>query len=240
MKKRIYSQEFKEFVKNGIGKYFIGTGNPNANILFVGKESAIAKENIQGRKFYNDNAISWNEHIENNTCEILNYPVDENHLFRKEKSWGRNTWSKYQKLKTIIFDEENKINHIDFLEKVFTTEINDSPEKNTAYADKSSLNERKRLFEKSEFIQKFPVVILACSNYITNNDKIREIDNIFKVTYYDKEVYSNTNWFYTHYNNDKSKLVIHTRQLSANVKTDLLKGMGKMISKHLKKQKLIE
>lgn len=236
----MYSQDFKEFVKNGIGNYFIGTGNPNADILIVGKESAISKENVQGREFYHRNAICWNEHIKNNTCEILNYPVDENHIFRKEKSWGKNTWSKYQELKTVIYKNKKIPYHIDFLEKVFTTEINDAPEKNTSKADKSSLNERKRLFEKSDFIQKFPVVVLACSNYIKNNDDVREIDEIFKVTYCDKKVYSSMNWFFTHYNCDKTKLVIHTRQLSANVKTDLLKDMGKIIREHLKKLKLIE
>lgn len=47
------------------------------------------------------------------------------------------------------------------------------------------------------------------------------------------------NWFFTHFNNDKTKLVIHTRQLSANVKTDLLKDMGKVIREHLKNLKLI-
>lgn len=234
----MYSQEFNEFVKNGIGNYFIGTGNPNADILFVGKESAIPKENIQGLEFYNRNAVSWNEHIEHNTCEILNYPIDENHIFRKEKIWGKNTWSKYQQLKNNIYEDEKKPYHIDFLEKVFTTEINDSPEKNTANANKSSLNERKKLFKKSEFIQKFPVVVLACSNYITNNDEIREIDDIFKVTYCDKKVYSNMNWFFTHYNSDKTKLIIHTRQLSANVKKELLEDMGKVIKEHLKKLKL--
>ena len=129
---------------------------------------------------------------------------------------------------------------IDFLEKAFTTEINDAPEKNTATADKSSLNKRKRLFEKTDFIQEFPVVVLACSNYIKNNNEIREIDEIFKVTYCDKKVYSSTNWFFTHYNADKTKLVIHTRQLSANVRTDLINDMGEIIKQHLKKLKLIE
>ena len=236
----MYSKDFKEFVINGIDKYYIGSGNPNGDILFVGKESAISKENIQGREFYNRNAISWKEHIDKNTCEILNYPVDENHIFRREKSWGKNTWSKYQELKNVVYKNEKKPFHIDFLEKIFTTEINDAPEKNTATADKSTLNERKRLFEKSAFIQEFPVVVLACSNYIKNNEDIREIDDIFKVSYSEKKVYSNMNWFFTHYNADKTKLVIHTRQLSANVRTDLINDMGEIIRKHLKKLKLIE
>jgi len=238
----MYSKDFQKFVENGLDKYFIGTGNPNSDLLFIGKESAISKENMQDRELYNRNAIDWNEHIKNNTCEILSYPVDENHIFRKKKSWGKNTWSKYQELKNVIYQDEKRPYFIDFLEKVFSTEINDAPDRKTATANKSSLNERKTLFKESEFIQKFPVVVLACSNYIQNNDNVREIDNIFKVKYCDleKKVYSKTNWFFTHYNYDKTKLVIHTRQLSANVNTHLLNDMGKVIREHLIKLELIE
>ncbi len=41
------------------------------------------------------------------------------------------------------------------------------------------------MFLKSEcdFIRIFPVTILACGNYYTNNDKVREIDSIYDVTF---------------------------------------------------------
>jgi|SRR5690554_256938 len=232
----MYSKEFKKFVKNGINKYFVGTGNPNANILFIGKESAISKDNLEGNKWYYKNASDWQSHIENNTCECLSYPIPKEHIFRKEKSWGKNTWSKYQQLSDFIFNKNKTPYYIDFLENVFTTEINDSPNKNTNTANKYSLNERKLLLKKSDFIQNFPVVVLACSDYIKNNDKIREIDKTFGVHYkdeYEKKVYTKSNWFYSHYNDDKTKLVIHTRQLSANVKTELLEDIGELIRKHL-------
>ena len=79
--------------------------------------------------------------MENNTCEILSYPIPEDHVFRREKSWGENTWSKYQRLTDRIFEKEEKPYYIDFLENVFTTEINDAPNKNTSTTDKSKLNE---------------------------------------------------------------------------------------------------
>lgn len=229
----MYSKEFEDFVKNGVNKYFIGTGNPNANILLVGKESAIAKNNVDGQEWYAKNAIEWEQHIEKNSCEVLSYSIPKDHVFREKKSWGRNTWSKYQKLSTFIFNAEPKPYFIDFLKNIFTTEINDSPEKQTSTADKSKLNERKLLFRDSNFIQNFPVVVLACSDYIKNNERIREIDEIFGVKYYDGKTYTKSNWFFSHYNHDKTKLVIHTRQLSANVKPELLKDMGEVIRKHL-------
>lgn len=232
-----YTPHFVQFVKKGIAdKYYIGTGNPNSQILYIGKESAIAKENLIAKDLYAKNALDWQTHIDNKSCEILNYPVTEDHVFRKENIWGKNTWSKYQKLTNRIFEKVDVPYHIDFLEDVFTTEINDAPNKRTNTANKNNLNERKILFKQSKFIQNFPVVILACSNYVTNNENIREIDEMFGVKYdnsFSKQVYNRTNWFFSHFNEDKSKLVIHTRQLSADVKTDLLNDMAEEIRKHL-------
>lgn len=231
----MYSEEFVTFVKNGIGKYFIGTGNPNSNILIVGKESAIDSNDNLGMCWYNNNAIDWKKHIFNNTSEELEYFVNENNHLRK--GWGKNTWSKYQKLNDYIFEKTPKSFYVDFLKNIFTTEINDSPDKNTVNANKSGLNERKRLFKKSAFIQNFPVVILACSNYIQNNDNIREIDDIFNVTYFGDEKgkywYNKGNWFFLHYTPDYKKLVIHTRQLSADVKNKMLEDMGRIVREHL-------
>lgn len=233
----MYTDNFKKFVIQGINKYFVGTGNPNADILLIGKESAIKFAEIQGRNWYLNNALDWQHHIENGTCETLEYYVDETHKLRKD--WGKNTWSKYQKLSDYIFKKGNEKYKIDFLKNLFTTEINDSPDQNTSTADKSGLNERKTMLKESEFIQSFPVVVLACSNYIQNNDNVREIDNIFNVSFDGPETgkywYSKGNWFFVHHNSDKSKLVIHTRQLSADVKDDLLKDMGIVISEHLSK-----
>jgi hypothetical protein len=235
----MYNEDFKEFVKKGVvNKYHVGTGNPNAQILYIGKESAIVDDNYEGRKWYDKNATDWQNHIENNTCEILSYPIPKDHIFRREKSWGKNTWSKYQKLTDHIFEKEEKPHHIDFLKNVFTTEINDAPNKNTSTANKSKLNERKSLLKESDFIQNFPVVVLACSNYIKNNDDLREIDKIFGVKYeaeFPKKLYNKTNWFFSHYNEDRTKLVIHTRQLSADVKADLLSDIGEVIRGHLNK-----
>ena len=129
----------------------------------------------------------------------------------------------------------------DFEELIFTTEMSEIPQKNTRNAKRnpefeSKLAKRKQEFFKSDFIQNFPVIVLACSDYIKNNDEIREIDEIFGVHYkdeYEKKIYTKSNWFFSHYSNDKTKLVIHTRQLSTNVMSELLANMGEVIRKHL-------
>jgi len=231
----MYSESFKIFVNGALDNYFVGTGNPNSCVLLIGKESAIGTNDNIGQKWYSKNARDWKEHIDKNTCECLNYFVDENHPLRK--NWGKNTWSKYQLLSNYIWNKQPEKYWVDFLQTMFTTEINDSPAKTTFTANKSGLNERKFLFKNSAFINEFSVIVLACSNYIKNNSEIREIDDIFNVTYDGDEKgkywFNKGNWFFTHHNYDSSKLVIHTRQLSADVNNEMLVRMGEVIRHHL-------
>lgn len=231
----MYGDKFINFVSKGIGNYYIGTGNPNSNTLFIGKESAIDSTDTITRNWYDNNAQSWATHINTNSCEILEYFVDDNHPLRA--NWGKHTWSKYQKLSDFIREKESEPYYVDFLKHTFSTEINDAPMKRTSEAEKSSIIQRKLLFKNSKFIQDFPVVVLACSDYIQNNDDIREIDDIFGVTYCGDEEgkywYNKGNWFFLHYSPDRKKLVIHTRQLSADVKNEMLEKMGRIIRNHL-------
>lgn len=230
-----YLDEFKEFVNycNQNGKY-VGWGNPNSKILIVGKESAMEEPD----ESYNSNASMWDNHVSNDTIMELCHKVEQD--VNVAKRWGVNTWSKYQRLKDYIYGSEGFHNrYVDFPTQIFTTEINDTPSLRTAQADKSGISSRKELFQVSSFIQSFPVIILACSNYIQNNDNIREIDKIFGVTYDGDDVgrflFNKGNWFYTHHDASGRKLVIHTRQLSADVKDDMLKEMSKIIKKHLER-----
>ncbi|WP_348825582.1 hypothetical protein [Flavobacterium aestuarii] len=231
----MYNKDFIDFVEKGVNEFYIGTGNPNSKILIIGKESAIETNNLHSFEWYRNNAQDWKKHIENKTCEVLEYKIDVKHPLRK--SWGKNTWSKYQKLSDYILEKETENFKVDFLNHIFTSEINDSPSKTTSKADKTNISSRKEILKVSEFIQNFPVIVLACSDYITNSENNREINNIFDVEYIGSEMgtkyYSTGNWYFLHYNKNKTKLVIHTRQLSTNVNNELLKDLAKIIRKHL-------
>lgn len=99
-----YTDEFKQFADNCISSdsrnCYVGIGNPNAQILIVGKESASSENNTD----YKNNATEWKEHINNHTCQTLEYPVSENNSLRKR--WGHKAWSKYQLLKESIFPKK--------------------------------------------------------------------------------------------------------------------------------------
>jgi hypothetical protein len=224
----------------------------------VGKDLLFQEECLQDIK---ENASKWNINIHNNIdADAIpiwtggkDSPLDSNPLFPFKSlpiialKEGQ-TWRKYQKLHDLIFIRDNSISKektINFLSNFFLTEMSDIPAKNTSEARrhinfKSNLEYRKNSFFTSTFIQQFPVVVLACSDYIQNKDDIREIDDIFNVTFkpenqFNNELFSNGNWFYIHYNCDETKLVIHTRQLSGNVDRALLEEMGLLINKHLSK-----
>ncbi|MFZ4400614.1 MAG: hypothetical protein ACOYO1_11310 [Bacteroidales bacterium] len=244
----MYSKEFKELVEKGEEeKFYIGLGNPNAKILFVGQEAAIGSNDDENKAFYLKNVRYWKENIHNNSLKEneLNFIPSKDNPSQKALRMTGHTWRKYQILHNYsIIDKDNKSLdgnekfRIDFLENVFTTEMSDAPAKRKQNAQqkkdlKSKLDLRRNTFFKSEFIQQFPVVILACWDYIKNDDNDRQIDDVFNVKFCEKES-SNDLDFWVHYNEKRSKLVIHTHQLSGSVAPDdLLKPIGNIIRKFM-------
>lgn len=265
----IYTKEFEDVIQNEGKNSFIGLGNPNAKILIVGKEVStnsksskpLERQNIIS---YKNNPGDWEMNIKLNRSQnqISNWIFDKdlnldnvnnNPLFAFKGSFKKgtsDTWKKYQKLHDIIFKGgivQNNDLELDFQKDFFITEMSEFPSPKTSNAQqvenfKLNLEKRKHSFFKSHFIQQFPVVVLACSNYIWNKENDMQINEIFNVQYdYDmihskgEYNYSRYNKFWTHYSEDGEKLVIHTRQLSMNVKDIMLMEMGKLIRRQLDK-----
>jgi len=230
--KILYKDSFKGLILENVEDemYYIGTGNPNSKILIVGKEGSSEKPGERELCYVKH----WLPVVENNKSVCFK------EFYKSALSEGH-TWIKYQKLHDYIFERGSKNtekNELNFKERFFTTEMNINRSKKTKDASKVGIQERKDTFFKSEFIQQFPIIILACGDYIQNNDKVREIDDIFGVKFDEKypNVESpNRQAFWTHYNPDKTKLVIHTRQLSNDVSNDLLIEMANVIKGFLVK-----
>jgi hypothetical protein len=235
-----YSKEFIDLVKSSKDNEFIGFGNPKSKILIVGKEAATDWN-------YKTNAKDWLSNIENNKAID---DIDKNAIFdpsfatecpefHKE---GGCTWRKYQKLHDFIFEgsiNPNPEREYNFLKNIFITEMGSIPSKRTKEAQqnpdfKKELDKRKTFFQ-SEYINQFPVIVLACGNYIGYYDNINQIEDTFGVTFDKKYPTTNSNAqsFWIHFNKDKPKLVIHTRQLSGSVSDELLEG----IASHIKQFK---
>jgi hypothetical protein len=230
-----YSPDFQELINLSLNNsFYIGLGNPNAKILIVGKESGFDPEDTLAISKYLANATDW---------------LTANHEYLKpftpeEKSHKNNnhTWQKYQRLHDLIIGVPPKKNYfIDFVTNVFTTELSDLPNTNSTLAKRNKLFkekiiQRKKLFFQSEFIRKFPIVVIAAldSNYISNvgTGDSREIDNIFEVEF-SKLIESNNGkdkiWLHSSTINNKPKIVIHTRQLTNGASINLQEMISREI-----------
>ena len=210
---------FEEFINEcEKNNQICGQGNPNADILIIGKESTDTCEDALYQNI---------ERCRNKMERDALRPIDPNNK----------TWANYQNLFDNIYCRKSEfIDKWDFEKFAFTTELSSIPRKNSKYSEAEPfIQDRLRFFEKSKFIQDFPVIILACGGYIKNDDKVREIDNTFHVEFC-KEYGSkeSKNRFWTHIDKkDPRKLVIHTRQFSNGISKDLVKQMAEVIKTHL-------
>lgn len=215
-----------------------GQGNPNSNILIIGQEPFYENDTYEKDEGKRIDYIKKNYDDCCDPARRINIPA------RKGIS---TTWKNYQKLIDIIYpDKPKEYSIIDFEKYAYTTELNKVPRKNRKL-DKTTIdniNSRLIFFEKSEFIQSFPVIILACSGYIINQNDNRQIDKTFHVSFENGRRYdcpdSSGNWFCTHYDKkNPDRLVIHTRQFSMYMRNDLIKEMASEINNHLTKRRLI-
>ena len=170
--------------------------------------------------------------------------IDDNSEFWRIYQNSTPTWSSYQRLIEKALGERKKRvlqGDKDFEFDAFTTELNNEAKPSSRVKGKEEreklterIEVRLKLFKHSDFIKSFPVIILACGGYIRNDDKVREIDDTFHVTFSKRYDYSTGNWFCTHYDDmDPKRLVIHTRQLSNGVSYKMIDEMASVIREHL-------
>lgn len=234
--KRAYnlSNEFYEDnPKNLPNPYYIGFGNPEADILILGKEQAYNQEHYTQLFFESiNNPTEWFEKVENKIC--FNTKVykenEQNYVncFRpymwRPKQTGH-TWNKYAKLLEKIYN--TKFEGSSFLEKSFISEVNHIP-RETSENREYEHQERIQEILKHPYYKSFKVIILACGNYLTNK-KIEEIFEVEKQRNYSLPrqrciVYEGEN-----------RLLLNTRQLSMDTSNeyllrlvDLVKSVGCM------------
>ena len=219
---------------------YIGTGNPLSEILIIGKEAALSIEEDQYRYEIAENFNFWNNNDnydvqivekKSNTYSPL-YPY-RGQVLKKDNgnNWGTSTtWMNYQKLYNYIFDiEEN--NKINFHEQTFITEVNSTPSKKTIDANTSSIEFRKKHLLASQYIQNFPIVIISGVGYFNVTKEENELEEIFGVTFYEKRFAGNkqSQPYWIHWNDDKTKLVINTYQLSISIADNLLRDIAEII-----------
>lgn len=218
-------QAFKQYIETCEKKTeYVGLGNPCADILLIGKEPS---NDGDDKKHILKNIRDVKACFENGDLPCL-YKQDR-------PPFANHTWNLYQKMIDYVFERKCEDDgKTDFGVFAFTTEMNNTVSLRTATAKQKY---RLDTFKDSSFIQDFPVVILACSNYIHNIEGDWQINETFNVTFDIKDgahKYTSGNWFFTHHSADGKRLVIHTRQLSQNCKNELLRDIAEIVGCHLK------
>lgn len=223
----------KELLKVVVENQYIGLGNPNSKILFIGKEAGAAIET----ELFHGNAKSWKER---------KFDYSFNYIPTEEKLRNLNhTWQRYQKLYESILSNlnidtrivKNDKYEITFVENVFTTELSNLHAPNSKEAKRQEkfseeLQLRKDDFFKSKFIQQFPIVIIFASDnkYIeTYPGEVCDLFNV-KFDYLLNQNAKDKIWIHSESENAKNpKLLIHTRQLTNRISSELIPNLSKLI-----------
>jgi len=211
---------------------YVGYGNPNADICFVGKEATgmlPLQCGLGSANYWMSSLPMFFDRIKTG---------NPNDSIWKEG----HTWNKYQKLYDAIFPENAaKPGTMNFEQHVFVTEMSAMPaaitfEGKNAPNFEEQLALRKQKFFAHPYFKDFKVIVLACSDYIVNYGDRREIDSLFDVTFDingGAHEIGPQNAFWVHHSADGNRMVIHTRQLSGAVSDKLLEEMGAVIRQHL-------
>lgn len=229
-----YIQSFISLVKglNPITDNFLGLGNPNSDILIIGKEAAIGANQPSKIREISKNISQWDANLSNPSLSIASIPSiecdcvkcwkgsnsDYNPLYPYKgvcntyKGLGP-TWYSYTKIIQGVYGN----NHLSMFERAFITELSTvsafSSSSANRIARKKSIVHRTKNILCQPFFKNFKIVILAIGK--TPDYKI-DIERIFDVHLRNHCVVScnNHQWYDVYVNNDASQMLIHTRQMS--------------------------
>lgn len=226
-----YSKEFKSLV-DSTNENYIGHGNPNAKILFIGQEPAIDP---------NVKVMRWAEEIMNNTsqwkkivADSIGYDsIDHNKIefglplhpwanqkfqVRSEMQDGKirahegsaRTWYNYQKLINRIFElyssARTKLGPNDFLDfhrLSFHTDMSDQPSLNHKINTLVTNAVLKRFhFLSSDFFRNFPIVIAAVGHFPRDTYGDAYFGDVFGVEFLGNEETERNAWMNVSIRND--------------------------------------
>lgn len=209
MERISYHSNFKNAIQLAKDKgFFLGSGNPNAKLLFIGKEAAIDSLNSseQHKREICNNTQDWELNIQNNTqfSEVDNwfvtpqynplYPYkgqrkavesrNENGDIIGGKRGTSRTWFNYQKITDAIYFDGILLDTINFHEYAFLTELNQITGKYSKDVPKKirkeSIEKRKELLQ-TPFFKDFPIIIVAVGHYVRDFDI--DLQDLFKVKF---------------------------------------------------------
>ncbi len=232
---------FEELLSSIGDNQYVGLGNPNAKILFIGKEAGIqiGSENFHG------SPNSWKS---KNFNYSNRYVPEESRIKNYNHTWQRNQ-KLYENILSLVgfpIDKSDKY-EITFVEKVFTTELSNLHAPNTIDAKRQvnfieELSKRKEVFFKSNFINQFPIVVIFASDKKYIETYSGEVSELFGVKFekiHDELAKDKIRIYYSENTNlNLPKIVIHTRQLTNRITNELIPNLSVIIADFIKKHSI--
>lgn len=203
--------------------FYIGYGNPEADILFLGKEKAFNPLNSPDQFIQEsvNNILHW-DLISNNPENVDHQKIFERFGFNpmfpkmyfKNRTNGGHTWAKYAKIIDPSDVEHRLVNETEdfsksFFSKCFLSEISHVPSR---YSKGYIGFAQREDFLQNQFFKKFPIVIIAASGYLSK----KKIKVLFDAEY-TKDIHLGQNKrgpFTAHLFESSQQHIIVCRQLS--------------------------
>ena len=219
-----YSEEFIQLIDETENGEFIGFGNPNSKILFVGKECGLDLTNQVDKFVYEKsnkpNWEHWSQNIKDTPITPESIPVwkdsnEYNPLFPyKGDSLPacNGTWNNYSKIVSQLFSEM-VTESSPFHQFSFLTELNDLVMKFSTHSEEvqNAINRRCANLLSKPFFRQFPIVIVGCGHYVPEYNV--NLEEVFDQKWDGSTISVGKNeWINVHRNGNR--ILIHTRQLS--------------------------
>ncbi len=171
-----------KILKQLASPYYIGYGNPAADLLIVGQEKAFDVVNNPELLLLEsiNNAFQWRKIIEGKGAELEFNPANPREKHRKPLK-ANHTWSKYAILADAFYGIDSCSKNISkahkesagltLFDKAFITEWNVVPNKKNSY---TNLTELRKTVLSSDFFTCFKNIVFAIgSTKVQNQDKIK-------------------------------------------------------------------
>lgn len=252
-----YSKVFIDILDYMPDKY-IGYGNPNAKILFIGQEPAIDRISDVGQyeREIVRNWEQWHTIVSNNRGyeSVANSDYSPMHPYANQKYQVRSkkqngsfkgregtstTWYNYQKLINKIFEAYSigrkpmtKDDHLDFHRLSFHTDMSAAAFKyhSKTHEGKNSVKERVPLF-CSGFFYNFPIVIAAVGHFPHDTYGDSYFGDIFRVSFIGNEGIDQSEWMNISIRDNETNpmLLIHTPQFSGALSDRYIDHMARRV-----------
>lgn len=187
--------------------FYIGFGNPNSEILFIGKEKAFNIYESPELFFHEsiNNLKQW-ENIKNGKNNDVFNPQNplEYHSKKGYRINKQNTWGFYDNLTKSLTNQTLHSNT--FFDNCFTTEINHIPSK---YSDSLRILKSRKELLKETFFKNFKYVIIGAKGSVSE-EEIKEIFNVEEDNEKNIELGKNkkTTFSITSFKNENQKIIL--------------------------------